>query len=145
MARPRLALMLLVLLGAGCRDARDLFSLGAALDREYPDTHVSVRLTDGLLLTVTMANPLLARAPCDSQATLAMHVATFVRDHYAGFDSLQTISVAFEAHRSSASAPPGPRTPLPYRFGRAAVAAGLGTADSTSAVASCKTWKELQN
>lgn len=143
MAPRRFALCVLLLLPAACRDAQDLLFLGFALNREYADTHVGVSLTDGLILNVTMAGSPLLRAPCDSQAALAMHVAAFVRDHYDGFDSLQIISIAFTPQRSpepmASSAPQ-----LPFRFPRAAISSGLRASDSARAVESCKVWAELQ-
>ena len=137
------ALSAVVLLTTGCRDARNLLSLGLALNREYADTHVGVTLTDGLILTVTMADSPLLRAPCDSQAVLAMQVATFVRAQYAGFQSLQAVHVAFAPGRS-AEPLSGKAAHLPYRFAQTAIRAGLGASDSAQAVDACEAWEELQ-
>jgi hypothetical protein len=138
-----LALCLVAILTTGCRDARDLLSLGRALDGEYPGTQVGVTLTDGLILTVTMADSPLLRAPCDSQAVLAMQVATLVRARYPGFDSLQAVHVAFTPARS-AEPLSGKAAHLPFRFARTAIRAGLGAADSAAAVDACTAWEELQ-
>ena len=93
----RVGLCLLLLLPASCKDARDLLSIRAALGREYPDTQVGLSVTDGLILTVTLTDSPLLLAPCDRQVAMAMRVATFVRDHYPGFDSLQVINIGFSA------------------------------------------------
>ena len=143
MAVRRSVLCFLLLLPASCGDARDLLSLGVALNREYPDTHVGVSLTSGLILTVTLGDSPLLLAPCDSQVALAMRVANFVRDHYSAFDSLSVINIAFTARRSRDPMPKR-ATRLPFRFARTAVSAGLGAPDSTRAVDTCQALEELQ-
>ena len=137
------ALWLSFLLTLSCQDVRGLFELGAALKHEYPDSQVSVSLTDGLILTVTVADSSFAVPSCERQAAVATQIATFVRRNYRGFDALQTISVAFASRRpqvrTTASA-----AGLPFRFARTLLSAGLTRADSTRAVESCKAWRELQ-
>jgi hypothetical protein len=137
------ALCLSFLLTVSCRDVKDLLALGAALKHQYPDSQVSVSLTDGLILTVTVADSGFAVASCEGQAAVAMRIASFVRGNYAGFDGLRTISIAFASSRSqvrtTASA-----AGLPFRFGRTLLGAGLTQADSTRAVESCKAWRELR-
>lgn len=137
------ALCLWCLLTVSCRDVRDLYTLGAALKQEYPHYQASVSVTDGLILTVTVADRALAVASCESQAAAAMRIAGFVRGNYGGFESLQTVSIAFASRRSqdrtTASA-----AALPFRFARTLLSAGLTPADSTRAVESCKAWRELQ-
>ncbi len=136
-------LCLVVMLTTACRDVRSLLSLDRALNREYVGTHVGVSLADGLILTVTMADSPLLRAPCDSQAVLAMQVATFVRAQYSGFHSLQAVHVAFTPSRS-AEPLTGKAAHLPFRFAQTAIRVGLGASDSASAVDACKAWEELQ-
>ena len=137
------ALCLSFLLIAGCRDVRDLYELGAVLNQRYPDSQVSVSLTDGLILTVTVADSAFAVASCESQAAVAMRIASQVRDTYGGFDSLQTISVAFATTRSrgrATASAPGSH----FRFAGNLLSRGLTPVDSTRAIESCKAWRELQ-
>src|ERR1043166_9983003 len=84
MSLRRSALCLSFLLTASCRDAQDLFMLAGALKHEYPDYRVSVSLTDGLILTVAVADSALAVASCENQATVAMRIARFAGAHYGG-------------------------------------------------------------
>jgi hypothetical protein len=130
-------LLMFLLLAAGCADLRHLISLRSGLSRECHEAGIGVSLTDGLILTVTLVNGPLAEAPCESQAALALRVAGYVRDHYPDFDSLQTVSIAFQQRRSF-----GPvattSTHLPFRFARTALQAGLAAADSARAVALCR-------
>ena len=143
MALRRSVLCLLLVLPTTCGDALELLSLRAALTREYPDTQVGVSLTDGLILTVTLGDSPLLLAPCDRQVALAMRVAAFVGNHYACFDSLQVINIAF-APRRSRDPMAGSAARLPFRFARAAISAGLGPPDSTRAADTCKALEELQ-
>jgi len=139
---PGSALCLAFLLTMGCRDVQDLASLGAALNEQYPNSPVSVSLTDGLILTVTVADSALAVASCESQAAVAMRIAESVRDNYGGFRSIDIISIAFAPRvgvRATVTA-----TALPTRFARTLVSGGLTGADSVKAVESCKAWRELQ-
>jgi len=137
------ALCLSFLLTVSCQDVRGLFELGAALKHQYPDSQVSVSLTDGLILTVTVADSGFAVASCESQAAVATQIATFVRGHYGGFEALQTISVAVASGRSQVGTTTG-AAGLPFRFGRTLLSAGLTPADSTRVVESCKAWRQLQ-
>lgn len=131
-----------LLVAAAACEARDLFSLGTALHREFADPKFGVALTDQVILTVTVTDSSLARASCDSQVAFAMRVATFAREHYASFDSLQLVNVAFVAGRGR-EVPPG-HARLPIRFARTAIGAGLGAADSTRAAESCRAFEALQ-
>ena len=126
-----------------CRDVRDLYTLGTALNKQYPDSRVSVSLTDRLILTITVADSGFAVASCERQAAVATQIATFVRGRYGGFDSLQVISIAFTPLGSQAGMTARPAG-LPFRFAPTLVSAGLTPADSTRAVESCKAWRELQ-
>jgi hypothetical protein len=131
------ALLLLLLLAAGCGDVPQLIALRSGLSREFREAGVGVGLTDRLILTVTLVNGPWADATCESQAALALRVAGYVRDNYQDFDSLQTVSVAFQRRRSF-----GPvattSTRLPFRFTRTTLQAGLLAADSADAVALCR-------
>ena len=134
---------LLLAIAAGCQDTRNLISLETALDREFVATTVSVSLTDGILLTMTVMDSVLVLAPCDAQVGFAIRVARFVSDHYTGFDELQSVNVAFSPGQSHVVVPTH-QARLPVRFSPAAVRAGLGTADSTAAVSACTAYEELQ-
>ena len=136
------ALCLSFLLTVGCRDVRDLYALGAALNQQYPDSRVSVSLTDGLILTVTVADSTFAVASCESQAAVATRIATRVRVDYGEFDSLLSICVAFASCRSWGST--AGAAGLPFRFARTLLSRGLTPVVSTRAVESCKAWRELQ-
>ncbi|HEU5217241.1 MAG TPA: hypothetical protein VFU23_01180 [Gemmatimonadales bacterium] len=138
----RTVVWVLCLVSAACGDTRHLISLSGDLNREYRDTRVGVGLTDGLILTVTLADSPLALASCDRQAGLAVRVAAFVHDHYAGFDSLQVINVAFTTRAARDSAA-GSLPRLPFRFAPAAIRAGGGTSDSAHAADTCRAWDEL--
>ena len=137
------ALCLSFLLTVSCRDLRDLYKLGAALNQQYPDSRVSVSLTDGLILTVTVADSTFAVTSCEGQAAVATRIATLVRGNYGGFDSLQTISVAFASSRASGRATAG-AAGSHFRFAPNVLRRGLTPADSTRAIESCKAWRELQ-
>jgi hypothetical protein len=137
------ALCLSFLVTVSCRDLRDLYELGAALQQQYPDSRVSVSLTDGLILTVTVADSAFAVAPCESQAAVATRIASLVRENYGGVASLQTLSVAFAASRSRGRATAGPAGSH-FRFAPDRLSRGLTPVDSTRAIESCKAWRELQ-
>lgn len=139
----RAALCLSFLLTGSCQDVRDLSALGAALNREYPDSEISVSLTDGLLLTVTVADSGFVHASCEGQAAVATRIASVVRGNYGGLGSLETISIAFAPRRSRDGRTAGP-TGLPFRFAGTVLSAGLTQADSARAVESCRAWRELQ-
>jgi hypothetical protein len=136
-------LCLSFLLTSSCREASDLFALGGALKHEYPDSQLSVSLTDGLILTVTVADSALAVGSCESQAAMATRIASFVRGNYGGFNSLQTVSIAFTSRPRQGRTTTG-AAGLPFRFARTLLNAGVTRADSTRAVESCKAWRELQ-
>jgi hypothetical protein len=140
---PRAALCLLILLPAGCADWPALFSLRAALNRELPDTPIGLRLTDESLLTVTIGNSPLQQAPCEARVARALRIANLVREHYPGFTSLRLVNIDFASPRSGESMDPAVR-PLPIRFSREAISAGLSASDSVQAVGTCRTWEELQ-
>ena len=137
------ALCLLLLVTASCRDLRDLSELGAALQQQYPDARVSVSLTDGLILTVTVADSAFAAASCEGQAAVATRIASLVRSNYGGFDSLQTLSVAFASSRSRGRATTG-SAGSHFRFAPDRLSRGLTPIDSTRGVEFCKAWRELQ-
>jgi hypothetical protein len=137
------ALCFAFLLTMSCRDVRDLFALGAALNRQYPDSRVSVSLTDGLILTVTVSDSAFAAASCERQTAVATRIATFVHGNSGGFDSLGTIGIAFAPPRSGGGTTAGAGG-LPFRFAWTQLSTGLTPTDSTRAVESCKTWRELQ-
>jgi hypothetical protein len=138
----RSVLLLLLLLPAGCADLPGLLSLRAALNREYPDTPIGVRLTDESLLTVTLADSPLQFAPCERRVAEALRLATFIRDHYHGFSALRLVNIEFTSRDGSDSvAQSAPHFPI--RFEPAAIAAGLTSLDSTRAVETCQTLDQL--
>lgn len=119
------------MLSLSCQDMRDLYSITAALKDQYPDSKVSVSLTDGSILTVTVGDSAYAAASCEGQAAVSMRIASSVPGKYSGFKSLQVVSIVFGSA-------------LPIRFAPTQLSAGLTPADSTRAVESCKAWRELQ-
>lgn len=127
----------LLLLASGCADAFSLMSLRRALGKEFPNDTIGVSLTDGLVLTVTFVQDSSANAPCDRLTAFALRVAAQVRRNYAGFQSLQTISIAF-AHRESGGSTRTTSSHLPFRFSRTALETGLLAADSASAQTLCE-------
>ena len=133
---------LLVVLCATCRDAGHLYRLAIALNREFAETHIGVSLTDGVILTVTVADSVLSIASCQTQVALAMRVGRFLRQQDPDLESLQVVNVAFRTGRKDAPVPVR-AAHLPIRFSPARIVAGLGVSDSTNAVSSCKAYEDL--
>jgi hypothetical protein len=137
MRQRRGTLLAILLVAVGCVDALNLMTLRRGLTREFHEDGIGVSLTDGLILTVTIANGVSADSPCESQVAFALRVADYVRRNYQDFDSLRTVSVAFVPGGSG-----GPMmatsTHLPFRFTRTALQTGLLAADSASAVVLCE-------
>lgn len=135
---------LVVVLCADCGEARHVYKLATALKQEFAPVEVGVMLTDGVILTVTVADSVLVVGSCETQVGGAMRVGRFLRDHDARIDSLLAVNVAFApGSKGPAIAPRNAR--LPIRFNPARVAAGLAPSDSTSAVSSCKAFEELNS
>lgn len=134
MRRLRVALSAALLLAAGCTDVRDLAVLQHELSREFGRA-AGVGLTDGLILTVTLADSALADASCERQAGAALEAARFAR-RYAQFDSLLVVSVSIVRPRPSGRGTE-PATHLPFRFPRTALQTGRLAADSANGVAMC--------
>jgi hypothetical protein len=103
---------------------------------------MGVALTDGIILTVTVADSVLVTASCQEQVAVAMRVGRFLRQHESDLASLQAVNVAFAPGRKDASAP-ARNAHLPIRFSPAKIRAGLSASDSTDAVGSCKGYEEL--
>jgi len=136
---------LLVVLCAACRDASHVYKLATELRREFTPIRVGVMLTDGVILTVTVADSALVLGSCETQAGVAMRVGRFLRDHDARVDSLLAINIAFAPGTKDAALPPLRHAHLPIRFTPARVAVGLAASDSTSVVSSCKAFEELNS
>jgi hypothetical protein len=135
---------LVVVLCADCGEARRVYRLATALKQEFAPIKVGVMLTDGVILTVTVADSVLVVGSCETQIGGAMRVGRFLRDHDARVDSLLAVNVAFAPGSKGATIPPR-NARLPIRFNPARVAAGLAPSDSTSAVSSCKAFEELNS
>ena len=133
---------LLGVLCVTCRDASHVYRLATALNHEFAESRVGVTLTNGLILTVTVADSVLAAASCQTQVAFAMRVGRFLRQHDADLHSLQVVNVVFVPGRKDAPVP-ARATHLPIRFSPTRVAAGLGTAGSMDAVSSCKAYEDL--
>lgn len=133
---------LLVVLCATCRDAGHVYRLATALNHEFGETHIGVSLTDGVILTVTVADSVLSIASCQTQVAVAMRVGRFLRQQASDLESLQVVNVAFVTGRRDAQAPVR-AAHLPIRLSPARIVAGLGVSDSTDAVSSCKTYEDL--
>lgn len=131
------ALLVSLLIATACADVHHLFTLRNALTREFHEDGIGVSLTNGLNLTVTIVNGTWPNAPCDSQVAFALRVADYVSHNYQGFDSLQTVSIAFE-HRGSAGPVRTTSTHPPFRFARTALQTGMVASDSANAVALCE-------
>ena len=135
-ALPGRALLGLALSGAAaCADVRDLAVLEYAVSQEF-GAAAGVGLTDGLILTVTLADSALAGASCERQAGMALQLARYVR-RYEHFDSLLSVSVSIVRPRASGRGTE-PATHLPFRFARTALQTGRLAADSANAVAMCR-------
>jgi len=128
--------LLVLLLVAGCAEVRGLVTLRSSLSEEFPEAQVGVGLTDGLMLTVTLADSALVGAPCDRQVRLALRIARFARDHYEPFDSLQSVSVSYT--RRSGRGAAATSSHLPFRFPMTAIRSGQLAADSANALALCQ-------
>jgi hypothetical protein len=126
-----------LLLAAGCADVRHLFTLRNALTREFHEAGIGVTLTNGLNLTVTIVNGPWPDAPCDSQVAFALRVAAYVSHNYQDFDSLQTVSIAFE-RRGTAGPVRVTSTHPPFRFAPTALRTDMVAADSANAMALCE-------
>src|SRR5512144_1297020 len=132
---------LLVLQCIACHDVGLVYRLTTALNREFAGTRMGVSLTDGILLTVTVADSVLVAASCQTQVGVAMRVGRFLRRHDTDLASLQVVNVAFAPGRKEAAAPA--RARLPIRFSPARIGAGLSASDSTDAVGSCTAYEDL--
>ena len=131
-----------VLLCVTCRDAGHVYRLVTALNDEFGGTRMGVSLTDGIILTVTVADSVLVTASCQTQVEVAMRIGRFLQQHDADLTSLQVVNVAFAPGRKDASTPTR-NAHLPIRFSPAKIRAGLSASDSADAVGSCKAYEEL--
>ena len=132
---------LLVLLCGACHDVGHVYRLTTALNHEFAETRMGVSLTDGLILTVTVADSVLVTASCQTQVGVAMRVGRFLHQHDTDLASLQVVNVAFAPGRKGAAEPA--RAHLPIRFSLAHISAGLSAPDSTEAVGSCRAFEDL--
>lgn len=130
-----------VLLCVTCRDVGHVYRLTTALNHDFAVTRMGVSLTDGIILTVTVADSVLVAASCQTQVGVAMRIGRFLRQHDTDLASLQVVNVAFAPGRKDAAAPP--RARLPIRFSPARIRAGLSASDSTDAVGSCTAYEDL--
>lgn len=132
---------LFVLLCVACHDVGHVSRLTTALNHEFAGTRVGVSLTDGIVLTVTVADSVPVTASCQTQVGVALRVGRFLREYDTDLGSLQVVNVAFTSGRKDAAAPS--RARLPIRFSPARIRAGLNASDSTDAVGSCKAFEDL--
>ena len=132
---------LLVPLCVSCHDVGHVYRLTTALNHEFAGTRMGVSLTDGIILTVTVADSVLVTASCQTQVGVAMRVGRFLRQHDTDLASLQVVNVAFAPGRKDAAAPS--RARLPIRFSPARIRAGLVASDSADAVGSCRAFEDL--
>ena len=133
---------LFVLLCLECHDASRVYRLATALHHEFTETRMGVSLTDGIILTVTVADSVLVTASCQTQVGIAMRIGRFLRQHDTDLASLQVVNVAFSPGRKDASVPAS-NAHLPIRFSPARIRAGLIASDSTDAVGACKAYEDL--
>jgi len=125
-----LALGCAVALGA-CADVKALIVLQRDVRQHFGyDTHLT--LTNRDALTVTFVDVPDDSLPQDRRAPFADSVAAFVATHYAGFDSLATVSVAFESERGAAGVHLT-STVTPFRFTTAEIKGWRQRADSAAA------------
>ena len=125
----------------GCKDLSQLHALARGLNQDLAPARLSVALTDEILLTVTVADSVLAAASCDTRVGFALRVGRSLREHYAGLDSLQVVNVAFANSFDREGVPARPQ--LPVRFGPAVVKAASQANDSVQMVGSCQAFEEL--
>ncbi|HMA41116.1 MAG TPA: hypothetical protein VKP10_13670, partial [Gemmatimonadales bacterium] len=102
---------------------------------------MGVSLTDGIILTVTVADSVLVAASCQEQVAVALRVGRFLREYDTDLAALQVVNVAFAPGRKDAAAPA--RARLPIRFSPAKIRAGLSASDSAEAVGSCRAFEDL--
>ena len=139
---PKRLAAFLVLQCVTCREVGHVYRLTTALNHEFVGTRMGVSLTDGIILTVTVADSVLVTASCQTQVGVAMRVGRFLQQHDRDVTSLQVVNVAFAPGRKDASAP-ARNAHLPIRFSPAKIRAGLSASDSADAVGSCKAYEEL--
>lgn len=111
----RAAFVAAAVLVFGCAEMGGLMSLPQQLVREFASPLVNVNLSTNGNLTVIFQNSPLGELDSASEAKVARQVAAFVRDHYAGYGKLQTVSVGFGTRRGA-----GPvtvtNTRIPHSF-----------------------------
>lgn len=111
-ALPFLLFLIMPLL-AGCEMMRDLGQFSSGLAAAFPGGNVNVNLNDDAL-AITFLN--LPRSETEEQQqVLARRVAEHVRDHYAKYDDLSSISVRFGT-QTGASALSVTRTGREFTF-----------------------------
>jgi hypothetical protein len=95
--RPALFLLgtTLALQALACGDLREIISLQQGLTHEFHTGAINVNINNSVHLTVMFSNSAAGELPDSEQATFARHVAEYVRDHYAGYDHLETINIGF--------------------------------------------------
>ena len=133
---------LLVLMCLACRDAGHVYRLATGLNDAFAGTKMGASLTDGIILTVTVADSVLVTASCQTQVGVAMRIGRFLREYDTDLASLQVVNVAFAPGRKDATAP-ARNAHLPIRFSPARIRAGLSASDSTDVVGSCKAYEDL--
>ena len=87
--------LMLFALSLACGEVRDIISLQQSVAREFHNSGVNINLNNAVHLTVTFADSSTAALPDSDRVAFAVRVAEYVRDHYARYDTLQTISIGF--------------------------------------------------
>jgi len=83
-----------------CKGMQALYQLQQGLAAEFQSAEVSVNVYNGRALTVTFWNSPFGDLRGDSQTAFCRHAAEYVRDHYPGYEELQTIAVAFATRQA---------------------------------------------
>ncbi len=110
-----LLLAVLALPALACSDLGELMSLQQELTHEFNTGAVNVNTNNAVHLTVIFSNSPAAELPDSDRAAFARRVAEYVRDHYPGYERLQTIRIGF-AKVSGAGAVKFTSSRAPYRF-----------------------------
>ena len=109
-----------------CKGMQALYQLQQGLGAEFPSAEVSVNVYNGRALTVTFWNSPFGDLSGDDRAAFCRHAAEYVRDHYPGYEGLQTIGVAF-ATRKAAGPVSMTHSEIACSFNRSALGAPAAT------------------
>ena len=80
---------------AGCEGMQALGRLQDGLGTEFRPADVNVNLYNGRVLTVTFWNSPFADLPNEQRLAVCRHAAEYVRDHYEGYERLESVGIAF--------------------------------------------------